>query len=125
MDSVADLGERWHWIYRSLTHGTRRQLIGTLVQRESGVRVSLPEAAKIPEYRTDPAVLQRNLIHHHLPILTREEFVEWQREPFRAWRGEHFEDVAAVLQAVSTYDELPEHLQEGCHFLDSEVDMHD
>ena len=49
-------------------------------------------------------------------------FVEWQREPFEVSRGPAFDDVAAVLLAIADYDDIPEHLMKGCHFLEqSEV----
>ncbi|MEF8784695.1 MAG: hypothetical protein V5A45_02090 [Haloarculaceae archaeon] len=43
-------------------------------------------------------------------------FIEWEEQGFSVERGPRFEEVAAVLLAIDTYDEFPQHLIEGCHF---------
>jgi hypothetical protein len=70
----------------------------------------------MPEYRLDPEELQLNLIHHHLPLMAEHGFIQWEKTPLSVERGPAFEEVAAVLQAIDTYDEFPQHLFEGCYF---------
>jgi hypothetical protein len=55
-------------------------------------------------------------MHEHLPMMEEAEFIEWEREPFRVWRGPRFDDVAAVILAIDADDDFPAHLTEGCHF---------
>jgi hypothetical protein len=48
-------------------------------------------------------------------------FIEWEERPFYVRRGPRFEEVAAVIMAIDTYEEFPQHLIDGCHFHDQEV----
>jgi hypothetical protein len=116
MDSVEELGERWYLIFKTLSAGPRRQIIGSLLESEPDQQLLLPEGANMPEYRLDPEVLHTNLVHEHLPMMAHAEFIEWEHEPFSVKRGPRFEEVAAVLLAIDAYDDFPEHLIEGCHF---------
>ena len=116
MDSVEELGERWRLIFRILSHGTRRQIIGSLLEASSNRKLSLPEAANSPEYRINPKKLQKSLVHNHLPMMEQAGFIEWEEQEFSVERGPRFEEVAAVLLAIDAYDEFPQHLIEGCHF---------
>jgi len=119
--SIEELGERWHRIFRTLSAGTRRQIIGSLLEASPDRRLSLPEAANHPDYRLDPETLYDNLVHNHLPMMARAGFVEWERNPFRVERGPRFEEVAAVIVAIDVHDGFPEYLLEGCHFHERNV----
>lgn len=119
-DSIEELGKQWRGIYETLTEGPRRQIIGSLLESPPDQPVSLPEAANMPEYRLDPEELQLDLVHHHLPLMAEYGFIEWEKTPFTVKRGQRFEEVAAVLLAIDTYDEFPQHLIEGCYFHDRE-----
>lgn len=116
MSSVEELGERWRNIFETLSSGTRRQIIGSLLENPPDRAVALPEGANLPEYRIDPETMYVNLVHCHLPMMERAGFIEWETEPFCVRRGPRFEEVAAVILAIDTYNEFPEHLIEGCHF---------
>lgn len=116
MDAIEELGERWRGIYRTLSEAPRRQIVGSLLEAPPDRPLSLPEAANMPEYRLDPEVLHLNLVHHHLPLMEEFGFIEWERTPFTVKRGPAFEEVAAVLLAIDSYEEFPMHLIEGCHF---------
>lgn len=119
--SIEELGERWHRIFRTLSSGTRRQIIGSLLEAPPDRKLSLPEAANHPDHRLDPETLSDNLFHNHLPMMAEGGFVEWDRSPFQVGRGPRFEEVAAVIVAIDVYDEFPEHLIEGCHFHEGNV----
>ena len=95
---------------------SRRQSIGSLLEAPAERTLSLPEAANLPDDRVDPETLYTNLVHHHLPMMAKAKFIGWEKEPFMAWRGPRFEEVAAVILAIDTDDELSEHLKMGCHF---------
>lgn len=116
MDSIESLADRWRMIYRTLASGTRRQLIGSLLEVGPEQSLSLPEAANSPEYRLDPELLSANRTHEHLPLMAQGKFVEWESDPFRVARGPRFEEVANVLLAVDKHDGIPDHLIEGCYF---------
>lgn len=116
MDSLEELGEQWHGIYKTLAEGCRRQIVGSLLEAPPDRTLSLPEAANMPESRCDPEELQLNLVHHHLPLMTDYGFIEWTDTPLSVERGPAFEEVAAVLQAIDSYDEFPQHLFDGCYF---------
>lgn len=118
MEPVEELGERWRRIYRVLTAGVRRQIIGSLLEVPPDRELSLPEAANMPDYRLDPEKLRGNLVHNHLPMMAEAGFVEWQKEPFSVKRGARFEEAAAVILAIDAYDDFPQHLKQGCHFHD-------
>ncbi|MXR51021.1 hypothetical protein GRX03_05295 [Halovenus sp. WSH3] len=116
MESVESLADRWRQIYRTLQSGTRRQIIGSLLEADADASLSLPEAANSPEYRLDPELLTTNLVHEHLPLMAEGGFIEWERDPFTVARGPQFADVASVLLAVDQSEEIPAHLIEGCYF---------
>jgi len=116
MESIEELGERWHTVFRTLSDGTRRQIIGSLLEASPNRKLSLPEAANMPDYRLDPEMLHTNLVHNHLPIMAQAGFVKWEKEPFCVERGPRFEEVSAVILAIDTYEDFPQHLIDGCHF---------
>lgn len=116
MDSIEELGQRWHLIYQTLSAGARRQIIGSLLEAPPERSLSLPEAANLPDYRLDPEKLRNNLVHVHLPLMERAEFIEWQKDPFSVQRGPKFEEVASVILAIDAFEDFPAHLLEGCHF---------
>jgi hypothetical protein len=122
MESIEALAERWHLIFRTLTAGPRRQILGSLLEVPPDRSLSLPEAANMPDYRIDPETLRQELVHRHLPLMAKAGFVEWERDPFEVRRGPAFDDVAAVLLAIVDYDDFPEHSIQGCYFFErSEV----
>ncbi|MEF8777928.1 MAG: hypothetical protein V5A36_03355, partial [Natronomonas sp.] len=77
MESIEELGKRWHRIFQTLSAGTRRQIIGSLLEAPSDRELSLPEAANMPDYRLDSELLQFNLVHNHLPLMAEAGFIEW------------------------------------------------
>lgn len=115
MDSIEELGERWHQIFRILAAGPRRQLIGSLMEAPPDRTLALPEAANMPDYRLDPERLTHDLVHHHLPMMVQPEFIEWERDPLGVRRGPNFEE---VIEAIDSYDGLPQRLRRGCHFFE-------
>lgn len=121
MEPIEQLGRRWHSIFRTLAAGTRRQLIGSLLEAPSDRELSLPEAANSPDYHLDPETLRNDLIHVHLPMMEQAGFIEWTTEPFCVSRGERFEEVAAVILSIDDYEDFPKHLVEGCHFHEQNV----
>lgn len=122
MTSVEQLAERWRLVYQTLASGTRRQLVGSLVEADPGESLALPEAANSPEYRLDPTLLMTNLKHEHLPMMADASFIEWDENPFRVRRGSRFDEIGRVLLAIDDSDNIPEHLIEGCYFHGEEVD---
>lgn len=116
MESVEELGERWQMIYQTLAAGTRRRIIGSLLEAPAGRRLSLPEAANLPEYRLDPERLRTNLLHNHLPMMAEAEFIEWESDPLTVGRGSRFDEVSSVILAIDEYDAFPQHLVEDCYF---------
>jgi hypothetical protein len=120
IESIDELGRRWQMIFEVLSVGTRRRIIGSLIEVAPGRKLSLPEAANIPDHRIDPEALRTTLVHEHLPMMTRAGYIDWEQEPFRVWRGPRFEEAAGVILAIDDYDEFPQHLIEGCYFHDQE-----
>lgn len=113
--------ERWDRAFEALTAEPRRQLIVTLLDGPATGPVSLPEAAMSPAVPPDHEEVQLALRHRHLPLLADAGFVQWERDPFRAWRGPNFEEAAVVLRALHQHaDELPDQLVTGCRRLERE-----
>ena len=112
--------EMWADIFRTLVSNTRREIIAALVENPPDRAVSLPEAANSPECRREPDSLSVDLIHNHLPMMAEKGFIEWEREPFCAKRGPRFDDVGEVITAIQTHDQMPQHLTEGCYFLEQD-----
>lgn len=116
VSSTKELGARWENIFRTLVSATRRRIIGSLLESPPDRAVALPEGANNPESRGDPDELCAELHHCHLPKMERAGFIAWEREPFCVRRGPRFEEVAAVIMAIDTYEEFPQHLLSGCYF---------
>jgi hypothetical protein len=121
MDSIEELGKRWETIFQTLVSGTRRQIVGSLLEAHPDEEQQLPEAANLPDNRIDPVTLHSNLVHNHLPMMANAGFIEWTERPFCVRRGPRFEEVAAIIMAIDSYDEFPQHLIDGCHFHGREV----
>lgn len=112
--------ERWRAIFEVVASVARRELIVALIESPPQGAVDLPEAANPPEDRIDSERLRLSLIHNHLPRMAEEGFIEWERDTLRARRGPRFDEVAAVIEAIDAYDGVPQHLTEGCHYLDEQ-----
>lgn len=113
--------ERWERVFAALTAEPRRNLIVALVDAGTGQPVDLPEAAMSPALTSDRRVVHYHLHHRHLPMLAESGFVEWEAEPFRAWRGPNFEDVAIVVRSLyESVGEIPDRLVFGCRRLELE-----
>lgn len=113
--------ERWDRVFRAVSAEPRRQLIVSLLDASADESVPLPESAVNPNVPVDPDALRRELLHRHLPMLEEEGFVEWEREPFVAFRGPRFDEVAVVFDALHAHaTDLPDTLVTGCQRLERE-----
>lgn len=109
--------DRWNRVFDALAAEPRRRLADALLDVHDGNGVSLPAAAESPVGPTESLRVQ--LHHRHLPMLEAAGYVEWQREPFRAYRGPRFEELEAVLVALyANTTEIPDHLVSGCETLE-------
>ncbi|WIV68320.1 DUF7344 domain-containing protein [Natrialbaceae archaeon AArc-T1-2] len=115
------VAERWNRVFEVLSAEPRRQLLTTLADAPAGRHVSLPDAAVPPNGSVDHDRIRIHLRHRHLPMLADGGFVEWKRDPFRAWRGPTFDQAAVVLESLyARADVVPDPLVEGCHRLEEE-----
>ena len=111
----------WNRVFEALSAEPRRQLVVALMDRPADQPAPLPERAINPNVPVDVEILRHELYHHHLPMLADGGFVEWRREPFVAFRGPRFEEVAAVFEALhATATALPDSLVVGCQRLEAE-----
>lgn len=115
MHSQDALVERWDQVFTALSSDVRRTLLLSLADVPPDRRVLLPEAAASSLVATDREALTVELRQHHLPLLADCGYVEWTSEPFRAARGEAFEDVAVILETLlASASALPDELVMGC-----------
>ncbi|SEV84240.1 DUF7344 domain-containing protein [Natrinema salifodinae] len=113
--------ERWDRVFAALSAEPRRQIVTELMDVAPGEAVSLPEAGTNPALETEPERLQTQLHHHHLPVLADAGLVQWERDPFRAYRGRDFEEVTIVLESLyANVDAMPDRLVRGCRRLERE-----
>ncbi|WP_255151269.1 hypothetical protein [Halorarius halobius] len=113
--------ERWDRVFEAASAEPRRQLIVSLMDADPEGSVLLPASAMNPNVPMDPDRLRTELYHQHLPLLAERGFIEWETEPMRASRGERFEEVAVVFEALhSTATEIPDSLVVGCQRLEAE-----
>lgn len=89
---------RWDRVFEALSAAPRRQVLASLVTGDEPV--SLPESAAAPHGSVGCEALRVSLCHRHLPQLADAGFVDWESDPFRAYRGPRFDDVATVLRAM-------------------------
>lgn len=113
--------DRWDEVFEALTAKPRRQLVAALVDAPTDQPVVLPEAAASPTVPSDLDSLRIDLRHTHLPLLDDAGFVRYESEPFRAYRGPRFEEVATVIETLhDAAADLPESLVNGCQRLEEE-----
>ena len=68
------------------------------------------QAAAVPTHE-DPSVLEVALVHKHLPKLTMEGVVEWDRQEGLVTRGPSFDEVEPALETLAAHPEkFPESL---------------
>lgn len=112
---------RWDEVFRAVSAEPRRQIIVSLLDSSPEESVPLPESAVNPNVPVDPATLRQELHHCHLPMLSEMEFVTWQQDPLVAARGERFDEVGVVFEALqSNADAIPDSLVFGCQRLEQE-----
>ena len=113
--------ERWDQVFRAISAEPRRQLVVSLLDHPPEGSVPLPESAINPNAPPDLEILQRELVHHHLPKLDDMELVEWDTDPLVASRGPRFNEVAVVFDALHSYaTDIPDPLVIGCQRLEEE-----
>ncbi|WP_276272684.1 hypothetical protein [Haloarcula litorea] len=118
-DAKQAMIDRWDRVFQTLSAEPRRQIVVALEEAPPDRALSLPEAANPSYLRRDPEELTVELVHSHLPVLARGDYVRWEREPFTVERGPAFEEVAVVFAALQDYaTELPPQLTEGCQRLE-------
>jgi hypothetical protein len=94
-------------------------LLCALLDESPAAWVALPDAAMAPTDRDREDDLRVLLLHHHLPALADANYVRWRRSPFEACRGQEFDEVGVVLDAIaSRTDDLPDRLVGGCRLLE-------
>lgn len=117
------VARRWNRVFRVLSREPRRQVALALSDRPRDAWVPLPEGAWSPHFAGSRDELLTVLTHQHLPVLAEAEYVRWRTSPFEVTRGPNFDELAVVLDAVSTrVDELPRDLVSGCEMLERRLD---
>ncbi|SEP95551.1 hypothetical protein [Natrinema salaciae] len=116
-----DVPHQWDRVFTVLSAEPRRRLVDALLDAPAGEAVPLPDAALAPNGATDADRLEHRLHHSHLPLLEETGLVQWERDPFRAYRGPDFEAVGVVLESLyANADEIPDRLVAGCQALERE-----
>ncbi|OVE84952.1 hypothetical protein [Natronolimnobius baerhuensis] len=90
----------WNHVFVALAAEPRRRLLVALID-ESETPLSLPGAAMAPETTVDPATVDLELRHHHLPLLESGGYINWQPEPLCVSRGPRFDEIRAVVDGVA------------------------
>jgi len=113
--------DRWDEVFRAASAEPRRQLVVSLLDAGDADPVSLPESAVNPNVPVDSETLRIELRHVHLPLLDELGFVRWESDPFRAFPGPRFDEIAVVFEALhSEATDLPDSLVVGCQRLEKE-----
>jgi hypothetical protein len=94
--------ERWDRVFEAVSAEPRRQLIVSLLDAEEGDSVPLPESGINPNVPVDAEEFRAQLYHTHLPKLAEWDFIEWERDPLRAFRGSRFDEVAVVSKSCNS-----------------------
>ncbi|MFC7237348.1 hypothetical protein ACFQS4_03810 [Saliphagus sp. GCM10025317] len=106
--------ERWNRVFEALSAASRRRLVASLLEAGPTEFVALPEAAQCPGDEDDQRAVTIRLYHRDLPLLADGNYVDWSREPFCASRGDNFDELAAVIEAIeAAAPTFPEQLAGG------------
>lgn len=97
----------WNDIFSALGDRPRRRLLVSLLDEEAATDgLDVPEDVHAGE--RDLETLRVELFHNHLPLLTHEGYVDWDRESERVSRGPRFDRIRPVLRLFDDHrDELP------------------
>ena len=97
----------WNEIFSALRNRPRRQLLVSLLDEERAVEgLNVPEDVHAGE--RDLETLQVELFHNHLPLLSHEGYVDWDRENHRVTRGPRYGRIRPVLDLFEERrDDLP------------------
>ncbi|WP_226011530.1 hypothetical protein [Halomicrobium salinisoli] len=118
-DRPSSNADRWNRVFHALSAALRREVIVALNDAPPDERVSLPGSIVCPPDRNEEAI-RAKLHHSHLPVLAERDYVEWEPDPLRAWRGPAFDEVNVVLQELAERThELPEQLVADCPHLEA------
>lgn len=121
-----DVIEGWNRVFRALATEPRRQVIAALNDSQPSQPVALPDAALSPASPSGREQMTLELQHNHLPLLEKSGFIEWTAEPFRAYRGPNFDEVAVIFEALyDKVDRLPDELVMGCRRLEAKREASD
>lgn len=93
---------------RVLSHRYRRELLLALLA-ENPQDDDNRDPLDLLDADTEPAVLQTELFHKHLPMLEDEGFIEWDRETGQISKGPDWATIEPLISLIDTHrDELPE-----------------
>ena len=107
-----DALSRWEAIFTALRAEPRRELILSLRSVGANQSVPLPMSAVGKQTQHNIEAIELELIHHHLPLLADNHFVEWERQPFQASRGPRFEQILSVVELlIANASFVPESLR--------------
>ena len=97
----------WNEIFSALRDRPRRRLLVSLLDDDRDADgLIVPEDVHGGERDLD--TLHVELFHNHLPLLSHEGFVTWDRENDRVTRGPRFERIRPVLVLLDERrEELP------------------
>ncbi len=93
-------------VFEALSDPCRRQLLLSLL--EHSPQDDDRDPLNVVSGDVEPAVLETELVHNHLPKLESMGFIRWDPETNRIGRGHNWGDVAPVLTLIDEHqDELP------------------
>ena len=95
-----DALSRWEAIFTALRAEPRRELLLSLRSVGADQSVPLPRSAVGKQSRRNIEAIELELIHHHLPLLADNHFIEWEKQPFQATRGPRFEEILSVVELL-------------------------
>ena len=100
--------DNWETILESLADPYRRQLLVALLEHNPQADDE-PDPLNVTTAADEPAVLETELVHHHLPKLEQNGYIYWNREANEISRGPDWDDIGPILELLHRHrDELPE-----------------
>lgn len=95
-------------VYTALSHPYRRQLLVALLEHNPQDDTDR-DPLNIVSDGDEPAVLQLELFHNHLPKLEAMGYTSWDRDSNSISKGPNWDEIEPLLTLIETHqDELPD-----------------
>ena len=100
--------EKLRGAFRALVDPYRRQLLIAMIEHNPQDDADR-DPLNILGPDDEPAVLESELVHQHLPLLEEQGYIEWDRDTHKISKGPNWAEIGPMIELLHEHrDELPD-----------------